>query len=202
MGTNKKHPYRLASLLAVGAISLLVVGADGQSPSEQRAVPTTEFRAFALAPQRMDPVEATAPSPPPTVPDAVVVDPLPVAPKPVPDPRPRQQREPRPRSAPLDPPRHAPRTSPGDVVRGVATWYCWPSYPSRCTVGFSSGGAYAAAGPELRRALGHWRGRFVFVNGVRVQLIDWCACGGNHVIDVYHSTWVRIPNQSHVKITW
>lgn len=88
------------------------------------------------------------------------------------------------------------------TVTGVATWYCWPSYPSRCTSGYPSSGAYAAAGPELRQALGHWRGKSVWVNGVRVTLIDWCACNGAHVVDVYHSTWLRIPHQSSVTITW
>jgi hypothetical protein len=85
---------------------------------------------------------------------------------------------------------------------GVATYYCWPAGGSRCTHGFPASGAYGAAGPELRAALGHWRGKTVYVNGVRVKLIDWCFCGGNHVIDVYHSTWVKIPHQSHVTIRW
>jgi hypothetical protein len=84
----------------------------------------------------------------------------------------------------------------------MATYYCWPAGGSICTRGYPASGAYGAAGPELRAALGHWRGRTVYVNGVSVTLIDWCACGGNHVIDVYHSTWVRIPNQSHATITW
>lgn len=89
-------------------------------------------------------------------------------------------------------------------VSGVATWYCWPNGnpPSRCTLGFSAGGAYGAAGPELRAALGNWRGKVVYVNGVRVKLIDWCACGGNHVVDVYHSTWIKIPHPSNVTIRW
>lgn len=89
----------------------------------------------------------------------------------------------------------------GRAISGVATWYCEPGV-SVCTHGYSSGGAYAAAGPELRRALGHWRGRYVYVNGVRVQLVDWCACGGNHIIDVYHATWLRIPHPSRATIRW
>jgi len=89
-----------------------------------------------------------------------------------------------------------------DQVSGVATWYCLPG-TSRCTRGFSAGGAYGAAGPELRSALGpNWRGTTVYVNGIPVKLIDFCACGGNHVVDVYHSTWLKIPNQSHVTIRW
>lgn len=86
----------------------------------------------------------------------------------------------------------------------MATWYCnvGKPFPSRCTTGYSHTGAYAAAGPELRAAIKGWRGKYVFVNGVRVRLVDWCGCGGNHVIDVYHDTWVRIPNQSNVTVTW
>ncbi|MGV0985047.1 MAG: hypothetical protein ACOYB2_10860 [Limnohabitans sp.] len=86
----------------------------------------------------------------------------------------------------------------------MATWYCWPggNPPSRCTHGFPSGGAYGAAGPELRAALGNWRGKTVYVNGVPVKLIDFCGCGGNHVIDVYHATWVKIPHPSRVTIRW
>lgn len=83
----------------------------------------------------------------------------------------------------------------------MATWYCEPGV-SVCTNGFRWDGAYGAAGPELRAALGDWRGRTVYVNGVPVKLIDWCACGGGHVIDVYHATWVTIPNQSSVTIRW
>jgi hypothetical protein len=97
------------------------------------------------------------------------------------------------------------RTRRSGRVAGIATWYCWPSgHPaSRCTHGFSAGGAYAAAGPEIRAALGpHYKGKTVWVNGVPVKLIDFCACSGNHVIDVYHSTWITIPNQSHVVVRW
>jgi hypothetical protein len=86
-------------------------------------------------------------------------------------------------------------------VIGVATWYC-ESGVSVCTRGFPASGAYGAAGPALRAALGNWRGRTVYVNGVPVKLIDWCACSGAHVVDVYHSTWLRIPHPNSVTITW
>jgi hypothetical protein len=90
----------------------------------------------------------------------------------------------------------------GASVTGVATWYCEPGV-SICTAGYSASGAYGAAGPALRRALGrNWRGRTVYVNGVTVRLIDWCFCGGGHVIDVYHSTWLRIPHPDRVTIRW
>lgn len=73
---------------------------------------------------------------------------------------------------------------PGRSLRGEATW-------------FPVAGYVGAAGPRLRRALeahfGAWRGRWVavcvegrtFVNCVRVQLTDWCACHpATRVIDL------------------
>jgi len=76
------------------------------------------------------------------------------------------------------------------VAAGVATWYCEPGR-SPCTVGFPAGGYYAAAGPELRAALGDWRGQTVTVEredgaaAVRVRLVDTCACPGERVLDLY-----------------
>lgn len=73
----------------------------------------------------------------------------------------------------------APAASPtGEVgtalIGGWATWY---------DVG---PGFYAAAGPELRAALGpSWRGQLVEVEGpgrlsVVVEIVDFCACGDRH----------------------
>jgi hypothetical protein len=58
------------------------------------------------------------------------------------------------------------RTTPaGHSIAGLATWYSAPA-------------GQAAAGPDLRAALGSgWRGRLVRVNGIAVRLTDWCACG-------------------------
>jgi hypothetical protein len=67
--------------------------------------------------------------------------------------------------------------APGAVpVLGVASWYAAP-------------GSVAAAGPALRRALGHWRGQLVTVisrdgNRVTVRLTDWCGCPHGRVIDL------------------
>ena len=53
---------------------------------------------------------------------------------------------------------------------------------------------YAAAGAELRK--GDWRGRTVTVcagsDCIRVTLIDWCACEGNRVIDLYGDAFRRL----------
>jgi rare lipoprotein A (peptidoglycan hydrolase) len=57
---------------------------------------------------------------------------------------------------------------------------------------------YAAAGPALR--VGAWRGRVVQVCGggrcIVVTLIDWCACGGNHIIDLYSDAFRRLAPSS------
>jgi rare lipoprotein A (peptidoglycan hydrolase) len=91
-------------------------------------------------------------------------------------------------------------------VKGVATWYCLPGVSS-CTSGYR-GGLYAAAGSELR--IGNWRGRHVKVCGngncVVVTLIDWCACGGSRIIDLYHDAFSRLASPSRggigVTVTW
>jgi hypothetical protein len=91
-------------------------------------------------------------------------------------------------------------------VLGRATWFCRPGYSS-CTSGYP-GGLYAAAGSELR--IGRWRGRHVNVcSGSRcvvVQLIDWCACGGSRVIDLYSDAFRQIGSLSQgtlaVTVRW
>jgi hypothetical protein len=94
----------------------------------------------------------------------------------------------------------------GHGATGAATWYCKTGV-SACHHAYP-GGLYAAAGPELR--VGNWRGRHVQVCGnghcVNVTLIDWCACGGNHIIDLYSDAFVRLAPLSagavHVKVSW
>lgn len=134
----------------------------------------------------------------PTQPPRATIEPRPTA-SPTPTPTARPKPTQRPRLATVVPQPVPPRTTRS--VSGVATWYCEPGR-SICTNGFPASGAYGAAGPALRAALGDWRGRTVYVNGVRLTVVDYCACGGNHVIDVYHSTWLTIPNPDSVVITW
>jgi hypothetical protein len=91
-------------------------------------------------------------------------------------------------------------------VSGTATWYCLTGV-SACHYAYS-GGMYAAAGPGLR--VGNWRGRAVRVCGngrcVTVKLIDWCACPGSRVIDLYSDAFQRLaPLNSgtvQVTVTW
>lgn len=93
----------------------------------------------------------------------------------------------------------------GHRLSGIASWFCRPGY-SRCSRGFPASGMYAAAGPALRAALGNWRGRLVYVNGVAVRLID-CNCGLNaNLIDLFASVFRRLAPLSQgrlrVTITW
>lgn len=90
---------------------------------------------------------------------------------------------------------------------GTATWYCQPG-TSRCSNGWSAGGLYAAAGSELR--VGDWRGRNVRVCAsgrcITVKLIDWCACKGARVIDLYATAFSRLGPLSrgvlNVTVSW
>jgi rare lipoprotein A (peptidoglycan hydrolase) len=97
-------------------------------------------------------------------------------------------------------------TSTGHKRSGPATWYC-KTGTSVCASGYP-GGMYAAAGPGLR--IGSWRGRVVRVCGggtcITVKLIDWCACGNGHLIDLYSDAFRRLAPLSagavHVTVTW
>ncbi|MFL5777578.1 MAG: hypothetical protein ACJ761_01425 [Chloroflexota bacterium] len=91
-------------------------------------------------------------------------------------------------------------------VRGAASWYCLAGV-SACHHSYS-GGMYAAAGSELR--VGNWRGRSVSVCAasgcIRVKLIDWCACGGSRIIDLYTDAYRRLAPLStgtqRVTVRW
>ena len=94
----------------------------------------------------------------------------------------------------------------GHARSGSASWYCETGV-SPCMAGYP-GGLYAAAGPGLRT--GAWRGRTVRVCGsgscVWVTLIDWCACGSGHLIDLYSDAFRQLAPLSsgavHVTVSW
>lgn len=129
----------------------------------------------------------------------------------------RPSRRPEPSPAAVPPPEAVPSPASGDSqdlraaakLSGTATWYCLAGR-SPCTRGYP-GGLYAAAGPALRAALGDWRGRNVTItasdgNRVSVTLIDWCACPGGRVIDLYGEAFLRLAPLSRgvlrVTVTW
>lgn len=92
---------------------------------------------------------------------------------------------------------------------GLASWYCQPG-ASICTHGFPSGGSFAAAGPKLRVAIcgstscTSYKGRVVYVNNVRVTLVDYCQCYWNtpqeKLIDLYHVVFAQTG--SKIVIRW
>ena len=94
----------------------------------------------------------------------------------------------------------------GKRASGSATWYCKTGV-SVCHSDYS-GGLYAAAGPALR--VGDWRGRRVQVCGggscVVVTLVDWCSCGGSHIIDLYSAAFQQLAPLSsgaiRVTVRW
>ena len=93
------------------------------------------------------------------------------------------------------------------AISGPASYYCragispcTADYPDRA--GFQ---AYAAAGPRLRAAMGpSWRGRIVYVDGIRVQLIDWCQCyqgeSNEKLLDLYYDVHARTGTS--VTVRW
>ena len=98
-------------------------------------------------------------------------------------------------------------SSTGNVLRGPASWYCRAGV-SPCTYTHPDVGgfdAYAAAGPKLRAAIGPgWRGTIVLVDGVRVELIDWCQCFKGEpqekLLDLYYDVYSRTGGS--VTIRW
>jgi hypothetical protein len=120
------------------------------------------------------------------------------------DPPPRAQPD-VPESTPLIVPAPTPTATPKPTVTathsisGLASWYCRAGV-SPCTVNHpdtSGFNAYAAAGPRLRRALGSdWRGSIIYVDGIRVKLIDWCQCyegeSNEKLLDLYYDIFARV----------
>jgi hypothetical protein len=93
------------------------------------------------------------------------------------------------------------------VIRGAASWYCRAGVSPCTNTNPDLGGfdAYAAAGPKLRSAIGpSWRGSIVYVDGIRVRLIDWCQCyqGEPHekLLDLYYDVYARTGTA--VTIRW
>jgi hypothetical protein len=110
---------------------------------------------------------------------------------------------PKPKPAPKTTSGAGPKVGSSHSVRGIATWYCKTGV-SVCTSGYP-GGMYAAAGAPLR--VGNWRGRYVKVctssRCITVKLIDWCACGNGHIIDLYSDAFSRLgsTNQGGLSVT-
>lgn len=115
-------------------------------------------------------------------------------------------------AVPVATPRPTPKPTPKPAkttraISGAASWYCRAGI-SPCTANYADAGgfdAYAAAGPRLRAAIGStWRGRIVYVDGIRVKLIDWCQCydgePNEKLLDLYYDVFVRTG--SSVTVRW
>jgi hypothetical protein len=93
------------------------------------------------------------------------------------------------------------------AISGYASFYCRAGV-SPCTADYPDDGgvdAYAAAGPRLRAAIGSsWRGKIVYVDGIRVKLIDWCQCyegaSNEKLLDLYWDVYDRTG--SRVTVRW
>jgi hypothetical protein len=93
------------------------------------------------------------------------------------------------------------------AVSGRASWYCRAGVSPCTNTQPDVGGfdAYAAAGPKLRAAIGpSWRGSIVWVDGIRVKLIDWCQCYRGEpqekLLDLYFDVYARTGTA--VTIRW
>lgn len=107
----------------------------------------------------------------------------------------------------------------GRRVNGLASYYCSPQAPV-CANGYPVGTFAAAAGPQLRVAMGGgasvnapqpWRGKTVHVCGpsgcAKVKLIDWCQCyykrSNEKVIDLYKIVFDVVgASKGRVTISW
>lgn len=169
--------------------------AAGLEPNHPSPIPDSAFHAVVVPA-----ASAWASDDPAGTPDLEVVrDPL--IPMPLSD-RPQPSL---PVAAPIVVP-NVPKTT--HAISGRASYYCRAGV-SICTVNHPDGpgfDAYAAAGPALRAAIGAgWRGRIVYVDGIRVKLIDWCKCtGGNtgveKLLDLYYDVFAR--TNSAVTVRW
>ena len=193
MRTGRYHSRlrAVAPLLVAGAFAIAANAAVGLEPNAQAPIPDSAFR----------PVTVAAPSPS-------------VVPAPARTPDLREIREPaieEPPGARAQP--SIPAARPIVVAKtrysisGAASWYCRAGQ-SPCTFEHpdtSRVDAYAAAGPRLRAAIGaSWRGRIVLVDGIRVQLIDWCQCyqgqSNEKLLDLYYDVYARTG--SKVVVRW
>lgn len=198
----------LAPFVVAGTLALTASAATGFEPAGPASIPDTAFQTIDLPPAPPgEPAAAGQPrlpeasrAPGPTANDAVLLEPRFAT-------APPERAQPSIEAA--DPivvvvPTPTPKTS--HALRGAASWYCRAGV-SVCTSGYPDGGAfdaYAAAGPGLRAALGDWRGRIVYVDGIRVRLVDWCQCyegePNEKLLDLYYDVFARTG--SSVTVRW
>ena len=191
-------PFVIAGALVLGAGAV-----TGFEPGGPQVIPGSAFQPVVLPSQSPASLAAPAPSSDlrPAFGGLIETDPPPRAqpPLPVASPVVVPVATPRPVTTPKPTTTHS--------ITGRASWYCRAGV-SPCTADYpdtSGFNAYAAAGPRLRRALGaDWRGSIVYVDGIRVKLIDWCQCyegqSNEKLLDLYYDVFARVG--STVRIRW
>jgi hypothetical protein len=187
-----------SSTAPVGSLDPVTIPLQALVSPAPTTAPATDSTAMALDTRFADPGAAPtatrAPRQQPRVKAGVFVKPTP---------KPKAKAQPRVHST----------AGTSHVLKGRASWYCnrdgSRAVISACHYKYpdtSAYNAYAAAGPKLRAALGsHWRGRIVYVNGLRVKLVDWCQCYGGQtgvekLIDLYYDVYRRAGG--NVTIRW
>ena len=213
--THTRSRLRAIALLVVaGTLAIAATAASGVQPAQFDPIPDAAFRPVsvpalpgdsgaALRVRGVAPVDSYGSSSLLAASDELREPPLAALSSELP---PRAQPSvaaPKPVVIKIPPP--APKTT--HALRGYASYYCYAG-SSPCTNGYADRGgfdAYAAAGPQLRAALGaNWRGSIVYVDGVRVKLIDWCQCYKGEpqekLLDLYHDVFSLTG--SPVTIRW
>ena len=213
--TSLRSRWRaIVLLLVVETVTLAATAAAGSQPSEPTPIPKSAFRRV-----QVPPGPSSIAAPPGA--DAGADEAVPRSSAGLDEMRdfafsslPPSRAQPsldaeRPIVVPVPTPTPKPTPAPrlGDSLRGYASYYCRAGV-SPCTVNYPDVGgvqAYGAAGPKLRAALGSgWRGSVVYVDGIRVKLIDWCQCykgeSSEKLIDLYYDVFSRTG--SPVVIRW
>jgi hypothetical protein len=175
-----------AAIIAAGTFTLAAAAANGIESPRPTSIPDWAFTSVVLPSANAD------------IP--ILREPMPV---PTADPAVRAQPE-LPSSKPIVV-TVAPKTT--HVIAGTASWYCRAGI-SPCTVDHPDDGgvdAYAAAEPRLRAAIGSdWRGTIVYVDGLRVRLIDWCECHEGEsiekLLDLYYDVYAQTGPA--VRVRW
>jgi hypothetical protein len=200
-----------ATFLVAGTFALAANGASGMSPAGPTSIPDSAFQPVTLPAPATAATPLATPAATPVTP-AATPDLRPFAhPWPSASTEPAERAQPDvPDSEPIVVVRPTPTPPPaggGQSISGLASWYCRADY-SICTNNHpdtSGFDAFAAAGPALRQAIGSdWRGSIVYVDGIRVKLIDWCQCykGEPHekLLDLYYDVFARTG--SRVTVRW
>ena len=190
----------VAALIAVGTFVIATHAVAGYQPRLPGAISDSTFSPVSLPYPSAAALAAPRSNPSPII-DAPVLRDAFVSPA---SPPPDRARPSLPASKPIVV-AIAPKTT--HAIYGYASYYCRDSF-SPCTTDHPDDGGldrYAAAGPRLRAAIGSaWRGKVVYVDGIRVKLIDWCQCyegrSNEKLLDLYWDVYDRTG--SRVTVRW